>query len=104
MIQSLLETLWHVFGSFIKCVYNEGLSSNFGCVKTALHMIEIILTAEAGRQTPDGRSARGQSRQSEPGLQGPCCSPEKHGAYLLAAAESSTVPATWRFSQLPVGS
>lgn len=46
----ILAWSWHVCGSFIKCVYNRGLSPNFGCVKTALNSIEIILTTEAGRQ------------------------------------------------------
>lgn len=46
----LVETLWHVWGSFFKCVYNKGLSPNVGGVKPALSVGEIIRTTRVNRQ------------------------------------------------------
>lgn len=86
--------LFGMFSDHLSSVFTTKVSSNFRCVKTALHKIEIILTTEAGRQTPDGRSARGQSRQSESGPQGFCCFSKKHVAYLLTAASNMAVLST----------
>ena len=102
-----MGALWHVRGSFIKTVYNEGLSPNSGCVKTALNSIKIILTTKTSRQTLP--SAVGQSRQSEregsrrarAGLGGSAGSSKEHITGLLITAENAVATAEFLLLSVP---
>lgn len=90
----LVETLWHVWGSFIKCVYNEGLSPNRRCIKTALHTVEIILTTKASRQkrwTVDHRS-----QQTKWTWRGSCQSSRAH-----CVLQRGTLPTCSQLLKIP---